>query len=93
MPWVVDTCLVIDVLDADPEYGAISADLLDGMSTEGLRFKRSGEVSRRPVADLLIGAFSMRFDGLLTRNAGDFTRLFPDLVIHEPSTRPPNLSQ
>ena len=36
MPWVVDTCLVIDVLDADPEYGAISADLLDGTSTEGL---------------------------------------------------------
>ena len=36
MAWVVDTCLVIDVLDADPEYGAISADLLDGKSTEGL---------------------------------------------------------
>jgi predicted nucleic acid-binding protein len=145
MPWVVDTCLVIDVLDADPQYGAISADLLDGMSTEGLllcpvsfielapafggelkrqehflrqinvdytqdwtwvdtcaafagwhryiTLKRSGEVNRRPVADLLIGAFSMRFDGLLTRNAGDFARLFRDLVIHEPSTQHPNLSQ
>jgi predicted nucleic acid-binding protein len=137
MAWVIDTCLVIDVLDADPEYGDISADLLDGKSTEGLflcpvsfielapafggeqkrqehflrqinvdytqdwtwvdtceafagwhryiTLKRSGKVSRRPVADLLIGAFSMRFDGLLTRNAGDFTRLFPDLPIFGPS--------
>ena len=36
MPWVVDTCLVIDVLDDDPEFGEASAALLDRMSPEGL---------------------------------------------------------
>jgi predicted nucleic acid-binding protein len=133
VPWVVDTCLVIDVLDDDPEFGASSADLLDDKASEGLllcpvsfielapafegelekqqhflrqinvnytadwtwadtcaaffgwnryvTLKRSGSTLRRPIADLLIGAFSMRFDGLLTRNAGDFAALFPDLTI------------
>ncbi len=136
MPWVVDTCLVIDILDADPEYGVTSAHLLDGKAAEELllrpvsfielapafggelkrqeyflkqinvnfsedwtwidtctafagwhryiTLKRSGKVSRRPAADLLIGAFSMRFDGLLTRNAGDLAMLLPDLEIVEP---------
>jgi hypothetical protein len=27
MPWVVDTCLVIDVLNDDPDYGRASARL------------------------------------------------------------------
>lgn len=137
MAWVVDTCLVIDVLDADPEHGAMSAELLDAKSSEGLflcpvsfielapafggqlkrqehflrqinvdysqdwtwadtceafagwhryiALKRSGKVRRRPVADLLIGAFSMRFEGLLTRNAGDFKKLFPNLTVLGPS--------
>lgn len=29
MAWVVDTCLILDVLDADPEHGVASAKLLD----------------------------------------------------------------
>lgn len=133
MPWVVDTCLIIDVLDDDPEFGPSSADLLDAKSPEGLllcpvsfielapafggelerqqhflrqinvnctgdwtwadtcaaffgwnryiTLKRSGKAPRKPIADLLIGAFAMRFDGLLTRNAGDFSSLFPDLTV------------
>lgn len=36
MPWVVDTCLVIDVLDDDPEFGEASAALLDSMRDDGL---------------------------------------------------------
>jgi predicted nucleic acid-binding protein len=136
MPWVVDTCLLIDVLDADPDFGLASASLIDDKSTAGLLLcpvsfielapafagelkrqehflgqinvdymrdwtwadtcaafagwnryillKRSGKAHRRPIADLLIGAFSMRFDGLLTRNAEDFKALFPDLAILEP---------
>jgi hypothetical protein len=28
-----------------------------------------------------LGAFAMRFDGQLTRNAGNFAALFPDLTI------------
>lgn len=39
---------------------------------------------KRPVADVLIGAFAMRFDGLLTRNPADFRKLFPDLKIESP---------
>jgi hypothetical protein len=31
------------------------------------------------VADVLIGGFALRFDGLLTRNTGDFRQLFPSL--------------
>ncbi len=37
MPWVVDTCLVIDVLDDDPDYGRASALLLDSKASDGLR--------------------------------------------------------
>ncbi|MGA2659994.1 MAG: type II toxin-antitoxin system VapC family toxin [Verrucomicrobiota bacterium] len=48
--------------------------------------KRSGEVPKRPVADVLIGAFASRFDGLLTRNEGDFRRVFPALRILVPKT-------
>lgn len=40
---------------------------------------------KRPVADVLIGAFASRFDGLLTRNASDFRRLYPKLPIIGPS--------
>ena len=48
-------------------------------------------ISKRPIADILIGAFAMRFDGLLTRNIKDFGGLFPDLrqvqnsPYHEPA--------
>ncbi len=133
MPWVVDTCMLIDVLDDDPRFGRSSALLLDSYAGEGLlvcpftyaelapafggnpalqeeflrgvgvdfrqdwtwedtrraheawhRFaerKRRRELPRRPLADVLIGAFASRFQGLLTRNAGDFESLFPALSL------------
>ena len=40
--------------------------------------KRSGKVLKRPVADILIGAFASRFDGLLTLNPADFRPNFPE---------------
>lgn len=46
--------------------------------------KRVGLVARRPVADLLIGGFAMRFQGLMSRNPADFQPWFPDLEILVP---------
>lgn len=40
MPWVVDTCLVIDVLDDDPDHGRASALLLDSKASDGLVLSR-----------------------------------------------------
>lgn len=137
MAWVVDTCLIIDVLDGDPEFGRRSAHLIDTLSNEGLvacpvtfvelapaflgsmerleyflrqinvryavdwlwtdtetangawhRYvakKRKGVSGKRPIADILIGAFASRFSGLLTRNAQHFRPFFPDLPIRTPS--------
>jgi hypothetical protein len=31
------------------------------------------------VAEVLIGAYALRFQGLITRNPGDFQRFFPNL--------------
>ena len=46
--------------------------------------RRAKLTSKRPVADVLIGAFASRFQGLLTRNTADFSPLLPDLEILEP---------
>lgn len=47
--------------------------------------KRSREqITKRSIADILIGAFASRFDGLLTRNTKDFRGLFPELRIQTP---------
>lgn len=133
MGWVVDTCLLIDVLEDDPEFGSSSAAMLEDCVAQGLlicpityvelapafsgdvslqeeflagvgvdwrqdwiwhdslrahsawhdfiRRKRAGVLPKRPLADLLIGAFAARHDGLLTRNDKDFSLLFPDLTV------------
>lgn len=133
MAWVVDTCLLIDVLDDDPDFSESSAQMLDSHSTDGLvispmtyvelspAFKgnlslqdeflaevgvsyqeswkwedtlrassawhthrvrrRQGQGQKRPLADILIGAFASRFQGLITRNPADFRSTFPSLVL------------
>lgn len=40
---------------------------------------------KRPVADVLIGAFALRFSGLLTRNTADFRALYPKLRLVSPA--------
>jgi len=136
MTWVVDTCVVLDVLEADPEFGRASAGLLQRLLRQGLavspvtmvelsaafggdlleqkrfldqagigygegwtaadtegahsawnsyvRSKRAGNAPKRPIADILIGAFAASRQGLVTRNAADFRRLFPKLTLRQP---------
>ena len=136
MAWVVDTCLLIDVAEADPAFGVASAKLLDLKRAEALTIcpvtyvelapvfngdqtaqkefpfnlgviwpeawtqadteeahrawhryvtaRRATKAPKRPLADILIGAFASRCDGILTRNEGDFRQVFPSLVIAVP---------
>ena len=46
--------------------------------------KRLGNTPKRPVADLMVGAFATRFDGLITRNQKDFKPWFPELKLIAP---------
>ncbi|HYG64661.1 MAG TPA: type II toxin-antitoxin system VapC family toxin [Thermoanaerobaculia bacterium] len=48
-----------------------------------IRKKRSRELPKRPLADILIGAFATRHDGLITRNPADFAAVFPDLALRD----------
>ena len=136
MAWVVDTCLLIDVAEADPTFGVASAKLHDAKRSVGLvvcpityiemapvfngdataqnefllnlgvnwpetwtqadteaahrawyhyvTARRATRITKRPLADILIGAFAARFDGILTRNEGDFRATFPALNIAAP---------
>lgn len=52
--------------------------------TRQVEKRRIDKAARRPIADILIGAFAQRFQGLLTRNIGDFRKLFPSLQLLSP---------
>lgn len=136
MSWVVDTCILIDILVNDPTFGRPSALCLKRYLQKGLvicpvsmielspafggdirqqkeflqlcgvsfdsgfkdsdvvhahtvwnRFilkKRLQNVPKRPVADIMIGAFADRFDGLITRNQDDFKPWFSKLKLVVP---------
>lgn len=51
--------------------------------TSYIQLKRAGKSDKRPMADILIGAFAERRSGLITRNPNDFTKVFPKLKIIE----------
>jgi predicted nucleic acid-binding protein len=136
MSWVVDTCVLIDILVDDPDFGRPSALSLRNYLSQGLvlspvtmielspafegdllkqkeflslcgvgygaafvsedivcahtawhryiQKKRLQKIPKRPVADLMIGAFATRFDGLITRNPKDFKPWFTDLKLVVP---------
>jgi len=46
--------------------------------------KRAGEIRKRPIADVPIGAYAMQKGGLITRNEDDFRSLYPTLNIYNP---------
>ncbi len=49
MAWVVDTCLLIDVAEADPTFGIASARLLDGKRPDGLTICPATYIELAPV--------------------------------------------
>jgi len=53
--------------------------------TRQVAARRERRLPKRPVADILIGAFASRFDGLVTRNPEDFRALFPHLPLLDPT--------
>ena len=134
--WVVDTCVILDVLLNDPEFGYSSAMFLEDKLPDGLCvcpltvielspsfrgeisevntflrltginfniqwefadtevaskaftnyliLKKQGQVKKRPIADILIGAFAVKQQGLITRNVNDFKKYFDNLEILHP---------
>ena len=123
MAWVVDTCILIDVLEDDQSFGRPSAQTFDGSFKEGLTIcpvtyvelapafegdlslqdeflmgvgidfrqgpwedtlraheawnhficrRRLGLALKRPIADVLIGAFASRHQGLITEKPERF---------------------
>ena len=137
MTWVIDTCVILDILDRHPLFGEKSAlalnSVMDDVLTiapityvelapafngdveaqnaflndlwircnfdggqklvlaahkawyEHISRKRTGAIKKRPIADVLIGAYAMQHGGLITRNEGDFRALFPTLKIINPA--------
>ena len=49
MAWVVDTCLLIDIAEADPMFGRCSADLLYSLRDQGLTVCPVSYVELAPV--------------------------------------------
>jgi len=136
MPWVVDTCVLIDILRGDNQFAVLSAAALQSKLHETLTIapltyvelspefngdataqnefldsiwvhrdfggngdavleahrawnehvlrKRSGLDRKRPIADILIGAYALTKGGLITRNESDFRALYPSLRILNP---------
>ena len=52
--------------------------------TAYVRQKRLGTTGKRPIADILIGGFACRFQGLLTRNPQHFRPYSSELPIRQP---------
>ena len=136
MTWVVDTCVILDILDGKSEFAKKSSQALQSKMDDVLALapisyvelspafngdvkaqneflghiwvqhdfrgsevavlsahrawyehvlrKRKGEVTKRPIADVMIGAYALQKGGLITRNEDDFRSLYPDLTIYNP---------
>ena len=138
MIWVVDTCVIIDILRGDETFAPLSANALlekcfDGLAIAPLSYvelapefngdsvaqdffldslwirrdfdenrdmvlsahrawnehilrKRAGQARKRPIADVMIGAYALRKGGIITRNEADFRSLYPNLPIYNPAS-------
>ena len=105
MTWVVDTCVILDILDGKSEFAEKSSQALQSKMDwvqhdfrgseaavlsahrawyEHVLRKRKGEATKRPIADVMIGAYALQKGGLITRNEDDFRSLYPTLNIYNP---------
>ena len=136
MIWVIDTCVIIDLVERDGKFAQASATALASKLDDSfviapityvelapvfegdcelqdaflkkawidsdfqdnreavlaahrawyahVQRKRRGETVKRPIADVLIGAYAMLKGGLITRNEEDFRSLYPTLPILNP---------
>jgi len=50
--------------------------------------KRAREAGKRPIADVLIAGFALRFQGVITRNETDFRSVAPQLTVINPAEKP-----
>lgn len=75
-----------DVIGIDHDWDWMPADTDEAAAawSRHVTFKRAGQIRRRPIADILIGAFALRAGGLITRNADHFRTVFPGLKLAEP---------
>ena len=80
MIWVVDTCLVLDVLEDDRTYGESSARLLDERYPEGLILCPVSYIELGPA----FGGDVRRQEAFLDGLGVDFRRLFPSLTAVAP---------
>lgn len=73
-------------LGVDHQESWMTADTANACQawTRHVQKRRNHKSAKRPIADVLIGAFAQRYQGLLTRNAADFRKLFPSLDLIEP---------
>ncbi|WP_051434249.1 hypothetical protein [Desulfonatronum lacustre] len=82
MGWVVDTCVLIDVLDEDARYGKASAVTLQGMLSQGLVVSPISFIELSPAFMGDLHAQRLFLDELSA--AADFRAVFPDLIIVDP---------
>ena len=80
----VDAAAVFDQADRHAAFSAWARHISE---------RRAGRTGRRPAADVLIGAFAMRHNGLITRNSSDFATLYPTLRIVDPTSPPGGRAQ
>jgi predicted nucleic acid-binding protein len=78
MSWLVDTCVLLDVIDGDSEFAVSSAETLDSLASEGLEISPVTAVElapaflEMPIARSLssgITAYPFRICGMPSRNA------------------------
>ena len=78
---------VLEELGISADFGGNRNQILSAHKAwnEHVLRKRDGAERKRPIADILIGAYALTKGGLITRNESDFRALYPSLRILNPT--------